>query len=1219
MQESEKEETPDVLETLKKKNRIKKISIIAIISVLIIIIVFLVFSFYAYFQSPERTLGLGANIESALLSEDGKISYLKLAGGSLDKNITKIKFIFTDEQGNEHIYETTEGAKEIEVPFKKSFWDWLFGRQFIGSYDYEINSENAGLSDFNNINEVGVLFEYKTETGETIETPVLDTGKTTTITTTGEGSPGPSDSGTTTPTPTPSCTDDAGCSAVGSFCQGSMPFNCSLNISDRCLDRINRSECGSGYYCSGGSCQLISGNTYLTNEDTPINITLSSSITGNWTRITSPGHGTTQNKTSLANVNTINLTYAPSLNYNGQDYFIYSVSDGINLEIIRVNITINPINDPPTFVIRDWSVLAGTSMTFTLPKTDVDGDVISYSIKNHNLPGNVPVFNENVFSWNAQQGLNDGEYTLTIEANDSKREPNSLYQKAITVTVNDAPATYYLNVSVSSSGNGLSWITAFKNITNAQAIVQAGDTVLIANGDYGRFGDMYTARTAWVTWRGIGEKPVFNSITIYNPDRYIIFNNINVSGTGKTSAGDTWASIDLDYRASNVKILNSHVEDLNQTIETNGSLFTYAIRTVNVDDVEIVNTTVIGSRYGVQLFGDNLTFKDNIVRYQWGDCIRAVSISNSVIDNNYIYNGFDYLGTGEHIDGIQFFPVGPACSYIQPKNVVVTNNKMFNLTGQMIFVQANWIDCLGYIYNITIINNTLGRQSVDDAALPVQLQGVKNFIFEHNTIYGKVGVRGGSKGILKNNIIGYLIYDGANITIDYEGYNLIGQFLSNDPLLPLPNKSNSIIETPVYFDISSFDYRPLPQSTACTMSSTNDYVGALPCVGCTDDNPVAVFTIDQDDNYDPQIIFSASKSLACSDSIINYEWDFGDGTKGSGMTIEHNFEPGYFKVNLTVTNNIGKTNSQIREISVLPVAEPNLLVYLNFDDNVQDFSGRGIHGEWAGNPPTPLYTAGIKNNAALFGGIDNSSVNLNDLQGMAELTISLWAKKNKANSSGFLMNKHVYYQMTVGKSSFGFAVGNDTNYMYGVGVSTSKIDNTDWHHYSIAYNGSIVKAYIDGVEMKNYSGITGNIRSSGYWDLKIGRSSVGTEPSFDGVIDEFKMYDRALNESEIAQMYCRQGGDTLNPTFCAGVPSLSPFTQLLNWIKGLLTQETGNAILTGKAILTGNAVNETNENGESKVPYIILSLLAGIILIIVIIIVKIKKNKKKSGKKIGRR
>jgi beta propeller repeat protein len=50
------------------------------------------------------------------------------------------------------------------------------------------------------------------------------------------------------------CTNDTGCTSVGSFCSGNMPYTCTLG-SDKCLDRINKSICRSGYICSSGSCQ----------------------------------------------------------------------------------------------------------------------------------------------------------------------------------------------------------------------------------------------------------------------------------------------------------------------------------------------------------------------------------------------------------------------------------------------------------------------------------------------------------------------------------------------------------------------------------------------------------------------------------------------------------------------------------------------------------------------------------------------------------------------------------------------------------------------------------------------------------------------------------------------------------------------------------------------------------------------------------------------------
>ena len=112
------------LESLEKRQKIRKTLVAAIIFVLLVIII-LGISAYFYFQSPEKTLGVGANIESALLNEQGNAVYIKLLGGSLDKNITKIKFIFTDLDGKEFVYETSEGAQELKVPFRRGFWQSL--------------------------------------------------------------------------------------------------------------------------------------------------------------------------------------------------------------------------------------------------------------------------------------------------------------------------------------------------------------------------------------------------------------------------------------------------------------------------------------------------------------------------------------------------------------------------------------------------------------------------------------------------------------------------------------------------------------------------------------------------------------------------------------------------------------------------------------------------------------------------------------------------------------------------------------------------------------------------------------------------------------------------------------------------------------------------------------------------------------------------------------
>jgi len=154
----------------------KSIILIVVIFILIGTLIFIGFAFYKYLKSPEQKLGLGTEIEQILISENGKTAYIKLKGESSDKNITKIKFIFTDKESREYNYETEEGAQEIAVPYSIGFWDWLFGQPvYNGTFDYKIDSSEINLSDFNNITNVSFVFVYQEE-GNILETPKLDTG-----------------------------------------------------------------------------------------------------------------------------------------------------------------------------------------------------------------------------------------------------------------------------------------------------------------------------------------------------------------------------------------------------------------------------------------------------------------------------------------------------------------------------------------------------------------------------------------------------------------------------------------------------------------------------------------------------------------------------------------------------------------------------------------------------------------------------------------------------------------------------------------------------------------------------------------------------------------------------------------------------------------------------------------------------------------------------------
>jgi len=89
--------------------------------------------------------------------------------------------------------------------------------------------------------------------------------------------------------------------------------------------------------------------------------------------------------------------------------------------------------------------------------------------------------------------------------------------------------------------------------------------------------------------------------------------------------------------------------------------------------------------------------------------------------------------------------------------------------------------------------------------------------------------------------------------------------------------------------------------------------------------PVASFTENATTVLTGVVIhFDASASYDPDGSIVKYFWDFGDGTNGTGVTIEHSYaDDGTYTVTLTVTDNKGATDSANATKTVLnrsPVA-----------------------------------------------------------------------------------------------------------------------------------------------------------------------------------------------------------------------------------------------------------------------------------------------------------
>jgi hypothetical protein len=272
----------------------------------------------------------------------------------------------------------------------------------------------------------------------------------------------------------------------------------------------------------------------------------------------------------------------------------------------------------------------------------------------------------------------------------------------------------------------------------------------------------------------------------------------------------------------------------------------------------------------------------------------------------------------------------------------------------------------------------------------------------------------------------------------------------------------------------------------------------------------------------------------------SYEWNFGDGytlMKGSnyylsdfgGTSTSHFYmRPGTYTALLKVSDVNGRT-----KITAIPITvegrEPRLpprpaikpILELKFEDNLDDTSGNGFIARW--NGPGSFVT-GVEGQAVSL--TNGSYVEVLDpsgiLTGTEELTISLWAKKRDAAVQGCLLDKSGAYRIALSTDEKGLSnvvsahLTTQSSSARAIKWPAGEIVNTMWHHYVVVYTGSMVRLFVDGIEniTEKHAPVplTGLIRVSTD-SLLIGKKSDAPDV-FDGLIDEIKIYDKALTAQE---------------------------------------------------------------------------------------------------------
>jgi hypothetical protein len=199
-----------------------------------------------------------------------------------------------------------------------------------------------------------------------------------------------------------------------------------------------------------------------------------------------------------------------------------------------------------------------------------------------------------------------------------------------------------------------------------------------------------------------------------------------------------------------------------------------------------------------------------------------------------------------------------------------------------------------------------------------------------------------------------------------------------------------------------------------------------------------------------------------------------------------------------------------------------LVAYYPFNGNANDESGNGINGtlhnvtlteDRFGNSGKAYYFLG--NSTSYIHTITSPLLNLS-----GNATLVAWIKGNGTLNNIARVIGTTDDGVEIGTNSNGTANSNfsysGTNW-FNI-VSNKVINDNQWHFVSVVINANQGKLFVDAIKVKDTSSTSAfTMTSPGY--VSIGRHPIYTSRAFTGSIDDIRIYNRALNESELQVLF----------------------------------------------------------------------------------------------------
>lgn len=195
--------------------------------------------------------------------------------------------------------------------------------------------------------------------------------------------------------------------------------------------------------------------------------------------------------------------------------------------------------------------------------------------------------------------------------------------------------------------------------------------------------------------------------------------------------------------------------------------------------------------------------------------------------------------------------------------------------------------------------------------------------------------------------------------------------------------------------------------------------------------------------------------------------------------------------------------------------DPHLVAYYDFNGDANDASEYGSDGVVNG-PTLTTDREAVANQAYLFDGTDDdiTVADTNNFRFSSQITITTWIRPDEQKSQvvcrkGGGAVTPLFELSLSGTGDIVFAL--ETNQVRKTGYTTAT-----WVHVAGTYDGSMMRLYVDGILSDSTSIADALIQDTS--TLLIGTRTNQASNTFHGAIDEIRIYDVALTQSEIATL-----------------------------------------------------------------------------------------------------